>query len=136
MFSYFSWESAHQQFTCVPIQNSMDNLQITELINRCKHLKNRFRGIFPANLVFRTKLKRDNSFMIVNASNSNQPETHWLLFAQAGGQTFFADPLGQGLHNCTHVYKEMRYYIHEGNQMLMNKPIQSANSVLCGLYCI
>ena len=30
----------------------------------------------------------------------------------------------------------MRYSIHEGNQILMNKPIQSANSVLCGLYCI
>ena len=30
----------------------------------------------------------------------------------------------------------MRYSIHEVNQILMNKPIQSANSVLCGLYCI
>ena len=30
----------------------------------------------------------------------------------------------------------MRYSIHEGNQILMNKPIQSANSALCGLYCI
>ena len=73
----------------------MDNLQNTELINHCKHLKHRFRGIFPANLAFRTILKSDNTFMIVNASNSNQPGTHWLLFAQAGGQIFFADPLGQ-----------------------------------------
>ena len=30
----------------------------------------------------------------------------------------------------------MRRSIHEGNQILMNKPIQSANSVLCGLFCI
>ena len=30
----------------------------------------------------------------------------------------------------------MRYSIHEGNQILMNKPIQSANLILCGLYCI
>ena len=74
--------------------------------------------------------------MIVNASNSDQPGSHWLLFAQAGGQIFFADPLGQGLQNHTHVYKYLRYSIHEGNQILMNKPIQSTNSVLCELYCI
>ena len=30
----------------------------------------------------------------------------------------------------------MRRSIHEENQILMNKPTQSANSVLCGLYCI
>ena len=54
----------------------MDNLQITELFNQCKHLKHRFRGISPANLAFRTKVKRDNTFMIVNASNSDQPGTH------------------------------------------------------------
>ena len=74
--------------------------------------------------------------MIVNASNSDQPGTHWLLFAQAGGQIFFADPLGRSLHNYPHVYKNMRRSIHEEHQILMNKPIQSANSVLCGLYCI
>ena len=77
----------------------MDNLQITELINRCKQLKHRFRGIFSANLAFNTILKGENTFTIVNASNSDQPGTHWLLFAQAGGRIFFADPLGRSLHN-------------------------------------
>ena len=99
-------------------------------------LKHRFRGVLPANLAFRTILKRDKTFMIKNASNSDQPGTHWLLFAQTGGQILFSDPLGMGLHNYPHVYKYMRYSIHEGNQILMSKPIQSANSVLCGLYCI
>ena len=108
----------------------MDNQQITELINPCKHLKHQFRGIFPANLSFRTILKRDNTLTIVHASNSDQPRTHWLLFAQAGGQNFFADPFGRGLHNYSHVYKHMRFSIQEGNQILMNKPIQSANLVM------
>ena len=115
---------------------TMDNQQITEPINQCKHLNYQFRGIFLAKLAFRTILKRDKTFMIVNASNSDQPGTHWLLFAQAGDQIFFANPLGQGLHNYPHIYNYMRYSIREGNQLLMNKPIQSANSVLCGLYCI
>ena len=30
----------------------------------------------------------------------------------------------------------MRRTIHEGNQLLMKKPIKSADSMLCGLYCI
>ena len=84
----------------------MDNQQITELINQCKHLKLRIRGFFPASLALRTVLERDKTFMIVNASNSDQPGTHWLLIAQADGQFFFADPLGQGLHIFSHVYKK------------------------------
>ena len=79
-------------------------------------------------------LKRNKNFMIVNASNLDQPGTHWLLFAQAGGQIFFANPLGQRLHNYPYSYKQMRYSINDGNQILMNKSIQSANLVLCGLY--
>ena len=74
--------------------------------------------------------------MIMNASPSDQPGTHWLLFAQAGGQIFFADPQGKNLHDYLLVYKNMRHTIHERNQLLMKKPIQSADSVLCGLYCI
>ena len=74
--------------------------------------------------------------MIVNASNSDQPGIHWLLFAHTGGQIFFADPLGRSLQNYPYVYKKTRRSIHEGNQIEMNKPIQSVNSVLCGLYCI
>ena len=94
------------------------------------------RLFFPANLAFKTILKRGNTFMIVNTSNSDQPGTHWLLFAQAAGQILFADPLGRRLHNYPHVYKNVRHSIHEGNQIVMNKPIQSAYSVLYGLYCV
>ena len=83
----------------------MDNLEITEFIHRCKHLEHRFCGIFPANLAFNTILKRENTFMIVNASDSDQPGTHWLLFAQAGGQ-IFADPLGRS-YTTIHMYTKI-----------------------------
>ena len=113
------------------ITKNMDNLQIMELVNRCKHLKYRFRGIFPADFLCSSVLKNNNTFMNMNASPSDQPGTHWLLFAQAGGQIFFADPLGKRLYDYLLVYKNMRRTIHEGNQLLMKKPIQSADSVLC-----
>ena len=84
----------------------MDNLQITELIHRCKHLKHRFCGIFPANLAFNTILKRENTFMIVNASNSDQPGTHWLLFAQAGLQIFLQILLDEA-YTTIHMYTKI-----------------------------
>ena len=114
----------------------MDNLQIMELVNLCKHLKSHFRDIFPADFPCSSVLKIDNTFIIMNASTSDQPGTHWLLFAQTGGQIIFADPLGKILYDYPLVYKNMRRIIHEGNQLLSRKLIQSADSVLCGLYCI
>ena len=74
--------------------------------------------------------------MIINALPSDQPGTHWLLFAQAGRHIFFADLLGKRLYDYPLVYKNMQRTIHEGNQLLMKKPTQSADSVLCGLFCI
>ena len=116
----------------------MNNVQIFELISRCKHLKYRFEGIGPANCPL--ALKKDETFLIVNASNSDQPGTHWLLFARAVGQVFFADPIGRKLTTYRNVYKYARRFmsLHDGetNQILMNRPIQSANSVLGGLYCV
>ena len=114
----------------------MDNLQSTELINQCKHLQQRFCGIFAANLAFNTKLKRDNTFMIVNASDSGQPGTHWLLFAQAGGRFFLQILLDEAYAIIRMYKKKYGRSIHEGNKILINKPIQSANWVFRGLYCI
>ena len=51
------------------IGKNKTNQQIIELTKRFKHLKHQFRGIFPANLAFRTILKREKIYMIVNASN-------------------------------------------------------------------
>ena len=113
----------------------MDNFQIMELINRCKHLKNLFRGIHPVDFPYSLVVKNDN-IMIMNALPSDQPGTHWFLFANVGGQIFFADPIGKRLYDYPLVYKNMRCTIQEGNQLLMKKPIKSADSVLCGLYCI
>ena len=54
--------------------------------------------------------------MIMNASPSDQRGTHWLFFAQAGGQMFFADPLGKRLCDYPLVYKNMRRTIYEENK--------------------
>ena len=65
--------------TLLLLEIDMDNLQLVETINRCKLLKYRFRGIFPTDLPCSSELKNDNTFMIMNASPSVQPGTHWLF---------------------------------------------------------
>ena len=97
----------------------MDNLQKMELINRCKHLNYQFKRIFPADFPCSSVSKNDNTFMIRNASSSDQPGIYWLLLAQAEGQIFFADPLGKRFYDYPLVYKNMRRTIHERNQLLM-----------------
>ena len=99
----------------------MDNLQLVENINRCKHLKHRFRGVFPADLLCSSILKNDNTFMIMNASPSDQPGTHWLLFTQAGGQIFFEDPLGKRLCDYPRRVQEYATYNSRGKSTTVEK---------------
>ena len=61
--------------------------------------------------------------------------TGCFLLKLEGIYIFFADPLGKKLCDYHLVYKKMRRSIHEGNQLLMKKRIQSADLVLRGLYC-
>ena len=55
----------------------MDEDVINDLIHKSRKLKYKFRGLFAVNN-FPQKLQK-NSFLIVNASPSNSPGTHWLL---------------------------------------------------------
>ena len=114
--SHYLRERVHQKVMCVQIEKlsktflwpkpAMDNLQITEIVNRCDHRKKRFRGfcakfcgLFCTEKRFLHKKKH-------LTSPSYQHGAHWLLFAQAGGQIFFADPLGKRLYIYPLVYKK------------------------------
>ena len=106
-----------------------------ELISGCKHLKNCFGGNFPADFPCSSKLKNKNTFMIMNTSPSDQPGTHWLLFAQAGGQIFFEDPICKRLYDYPLGYKSMRRTIHKGNQLLTRR-CSSLHSLGTPLACV
>ena len=70
----------------------MDEDDINDLIQKCRKLKYKFWGVFAAKN-FPQKLHK-NSFLIVNASPSNNPGTHWLLLCNRNNKIIFADPLG------------------------------------------
>ena len=71
----------------------MDEDQIYIHVQKCKHLKFKFRGVYaadnyPLNLPV-------NSFIIVNASRADSIGSHWVMLAKryAYPVLYFADPL-------------------------------------------
>ena len=56
----------------------MDEDEINNLVQACKLLKYKFRGVFAADN-FPVNLSH-NSFIIVNVSTSQSIGTHWTLF--------------------------------------------------------
>ena len=110
--------------------------EVKDLIQRCKLLKHKFMGVFAANNF--PKILQPNSFIIVNASTSDNAGTHWLLLWVKNKKLTFADPLGQPILFYKDVYR--RLVSTQGDvqlcQVLENQPIQSRDSKLCGLFCI
>ena len=114
----------------------MNEDELNDLIQRCKLLKHKFLGVFAANNF--PKILQPNSFIIVNASTSDNAGTHWLLLCVKNKNLIFADPLGQPVLFYKDVYR--RLVSTQGDvqlcQVLENQPIQSRDSKLCALLCI
>ena len=69
----------------------MDEDDINAFIQKSRKLKYKFCDVFAANN-FPQKLPKYR-FLIVNASPSNSPGTHWRLLCNGNNKIFFADPL-------------------------------------------
>ena len=108
----------------------MDEDDINDLIKKCRKLKDKFCGVFAANN-FPQKFSK-NSLLIVNASPSNNPGTHWLLLCNRNKKI----TLGQSIVAYRDLYRRLSYTNAQICQFLEHQPIQSQNSELCGLFCI
>ena len=87
----------------------MDEDDINDLIQKCRKLKYKFCGVFAANN-FPQKLHK-NSFLIVNASPSNNLGTHWLLLCNRNNKIIFAAPLGQSII----AYRDLYHRLSDSN---------------------
>lgn len=119
----------------------MDEHEIFNYIQKCKHLKYRFRGVFAADN-FPTNMAK-NSFVIVNISSSQSPGLHWILLAKnSSNNLYFADPLGFSIENFPIVLQQVKNCSFNKLIDIMEtrngytKNLQSVNSQLCGLFCI
>ena len=121
----------------------MDKDQTYIQVQKCKHLKFKFRGVHAADN-YPLKLPV-NSFIIVNASRAESIGTHWVLLAKryAYPVLYFADPLALPLT----AYKDIFSRLQQGTDLHMmmdimehrrdiQTPLQSPDAQLCGLFCI
>ena len=108
----------------------MNENEVNELIQRCKLLKHKFLGVFAENNF--TKTLQLNTFIVFNASTSDNAGTHWLLLCIKNKNLIFADPLGQPILFYKDVYR--RVVFTQGDvqlcRVLENQPIQSRGSQL------
>ena len=111
----------------------MDSFEIFTFVQKCHHLKHKFMGVF-ANDNF-PKLKPE-SFIIVNASESSESGTHWVLLCRRRNKVHFADPLGYPLEIYQEFFKRVCRMYSQINEVFKSQPIQPTDSNLCGLYCI
>ena len=121
----------------------MDEDQIYIHVQKCKHLKFKFRGVYaadnyPINLPV-------NSFIIVNASRADSVGSHWVMLAKryAYPVLYFADPLALPLTAYKDIFSRLQQYtdLHMMMDIMEHRrdiqsPLQSADSQLCGLFCI
>ena len=121
----------------------MEEDQIYIHVQKCKYLKFKLRVVYaadnyPLNLPV-------NSFIIVNASRADSIESPWVILAKryAYPVLYFADPLALPLN----VYKDIFSRLQQCTDLHMvmdimeqrrdiQSPLQSADSQLCGLFCI
>ena len=111
----------------------IDELQLGTLINKCKHLKYKFAGVYAADN-FPLNLNNDN-FIIVNSDKATQVGTHWLLLCNRNNKYLMADPLGLPLNNYPNV-RDRLSFADLGVTEIIQAPLQNFDSKLCGLYCI
>ena len=112
----------------------MDEIQLPDLIQNCKHLKYKFFGVFAADN-FPPHIP-NNIFMIVNTSKSDSPGTHWIVICNRRNVLYFADPLGLPLWQYTNLYKRLNENFHQVTELMTNFPMQDSNSKMCDSFCI
>ena len=112
----------------------IDELQLGSLINKCKHLKYKFAGVYAADNSPPPNIMNGN-FIIVNSDKATQMGTHWLLLCNRNNKYLFADSLGLPLNNYPHV-RDRLSFADLGVTEIIQAPLENFDSNLCGLYCI
>ena len=110
----------------------MDSNEFVSMINKYPHLKFKFRGVFAADF----PILKSNCFIIVNASDSSKPGSHWILLYYHDDNMYLADPLGLSVTNYRAIYEGLMKYYQHVQELNANFPLQQRNSEPCGLFGI
>ena len=107
----------------------LSNFQILDI---CRHIKlNNFRGVFMRDQLNSIHSKQDEHCLILNLDLSTNEGTHWTCLFVTKDKCIYFDPFGF----CP--TPEVEEYCRKiENRIYSTFPIQKANSVICGHYCI
>ena len=111
----------------------IDELQLGTLINKCKHLKYKFAGVYASDIVsFNIK---NGNFVLVQSDTATHMRTHCLLLCNRNKKYLFADPLGLPLNKYSHI-RDRLFFADLGVTEIIQAPLQNLNSNLCERICI
>lgn len=111
----------------------MNALELEELVKKDKLISNIFLGIFPCNLL-PNKLSSKPCAVIVNTHPDHKPGEHWLaIHFDVMGKCELFDSYG-----ITPIPVEIDHFIkNQSKSVNINRRwLQSADTAVCGMYCI
>ena len=111
----------------------IDEAYLRYCIRKCKHLKYKFVGVYAADN-FPVTFEPD-TFMIVNSDKSKDEGSHWVVVARRGNDYVFGAPLGLPIYRYKNISDRLAY-ADFGLTEIIDTPIQTLASTLCGFYCI
>ncbi len=110
----------------------MNSLEISNLMKRNKHTKNKFKGVFASDNLPKQNIQKPACF-IINTDPSSLPGTHWVaIYFPKIGKTYYFDSFGVRPSVKSIISFISRNSTHyEYNK----KQLQNVFSVVCGNYC-
>ena len=100
----------------------VDNIQLTDLINKDPLLKLQYRGCYARDIF---SALQKNGFIIVNTHPSTQPGEHWLLIASENGTVLLYDSFGRDFREYfADIFEKVGRSVRPRNQSIFQyKPI-------------
>jgi len=96
-----------------------------------KLLGKKFKGVYPCDS---KPLMKKYKYIVFNESKHNEVGTHFVAFGMKKKLIFYFDSLGKSLSN---IYlKKFVKSLKKKCICVLNYPIQSDESLFCGLFCI
>ena len=117
----------------------VDNIPLTELINKDPIFKFRVRGCYARDTF---PALQNNGFIIVNTDPSTQPGEHWLLIASKNDTVVLCDSFGRDFRQYfADMFAKVGQSVRLRNQSIFQyKPsstlLQRPDSQFCGIYRI
>jgi len=112
--------------------------QICEILSQDPLTKKHFSGVFPCNASLQPESKKKTRIIIVNTSPLHHKGEHWVTFFKNKNEAIFFDSIARKLENYGPCIYEAFMTFSAGCKHVnfSSKRLQSANSNVCGIYCI